>query len=74
MNIYKLVIDDCYLDAECTLFTSLTPKQIESVIDSMSCNDELYELQDYISAISKKYPNATVQTDEDFEVLTFNYK
>jgi hypothetical protein len=31
-------------------------------------------LQDYISALMKKYPNATVQTDEDFEVLTFNYK
>tara|TARA_R110000868_G_scaffold311829_1_gene572787 strand:+ start:324 stop:542 length:219 start_codon:yes stop_codon:yes gene_type:complete len=71
MNIYKLIIDDCYLNAECTLFTSLTPNQIESVMESMTCDDELYELQDYISALASKYPNATVQTDEDFEILTF---
>jgi hypothetical protein len=74
MNIYKLVIDDCYLNAECSLFTSLTPRQIESVIESMTCNDELYELQDYLSALAKKYPNATLQTDEDFELLIFNNK
>lgn len=71
MNIYKLKIDDCYLDAECTLFTSLTPRQIESVIETMICNDELYELEDYLSALIKKYPNATIQSDDDFEVLTF---
>jgi hypothetical protein len=40
-------------------------------MDSMTCDDELYELQDYISALASKYPNATVQTDEDFEILTF---
>lgn len=71
MNIYKLKIDDCYLDAECTLFTSLTPRQIESVMETMICNDELYELEDYLSALAKKYPNATIQSDDDFEVLTF---
>lgn len=71
MNIYKLKIDDCYLDAECTLFTSLTARQIESVIETMICNDELYELEDYLSALMRKYPNATIQSDDDFEVLTF---
>jgi len=72
MNIYKLIIDDCYLMAECTLFTSLKASQIESVIDSMTCDDELYQLEDYLSALASKYPNATIQTDADFELLIFN--
>lgn len=71
MNIYKLKIDDCYLLAECTLFTSLTARQIESVMETMICNDELYELEDYLSALARKYPNATIQSDDDFETLTF---
>jgi len=41
------------------------------VIETMICNDELYELEDYLSALIKKYPNAIIQSDDDFEVLTF---
>jgi hypothetical protein len=37
----------------------------------MTCNDELYELEDYLSALASKYPNATIKSDDDFEVLTF---
>jgi hypothetical protein len=40
-------------------------------METMICNDELYELEDYLSALMKKYPNATIQSDDDFEVLTF---
>jgi hypothetical protein len=40
----------------------------------MTCNDELYELQDYLSALASKYPNATIQSDDDFELLIFNNK
>lgn len=74
MNIYKIRLNEGWAEEEFNLFTSLTEKQIASVVEPMMSDDEVYEIWDYISNLGRKYPNATIVSDGDFEILTFNNK